>query len=69
MLIAMSRLGSPWQIIRVAIHAAKSDVASRVAATPFAVAVDVVLTDIERMIHALWENLKAGQSEPTSRAC
>ncbi len=61
MLIAMSRLGSPWQIIRLAIHAAKSDVASRVAATPFAVAVDVVLADIERMIDTLHAKMNAGQ--------
>ena len=52
-LLVMSRLGAPWQLIRLAIQAAGSDVAARVAETPFAVAVEIVLTDIERMIATL----------------
>ncbi len=62
LLVVMGRLGSPWQLIRLGIHAAKSDVAARIAETPFAVAVDVVLTDIERMISTLRSSLKAGLS-------
>jgi hypothetical protein len=61
-LVVMSRLGAPWQVIRLGINAAKSDVAGRIAQTPFAVAVDVVLTDIERMISTLRASLKSGQS-------
>ncbi len=63
LLVVMTRLGSPWQLIRLAVHAAKSDVASRVVGTPFAVAVDVVLTDVERMISTLRRGLKAGRGE------
>jgi hypothetical protein len=62
LLVVMGRLGSPWQLIRLGIHAAKSDVAARIAETPFAVAVDVALTDIERMISTLRSSLKAGLS-------
>jgi hypothetical protein len=61
LLVVMSRLGSPWQLIRLAIRAAASDVAARIAETPFAVAVDVVLTDLDRMIANLRESLKAGR--------
>jgi hypothetical protein len=63
LLVVMSRLGSPWQLIRLAIRAAASDAAARIAETPFAVAVDVVLTDLDRMIANLRESLKAGRSE------
>ena len=53
LLLVMSRLGSPWQLIRLAIQAAGSDAAARIAETPFAVAVEIVLADIERMIATL----------------
>ncbi len=59
----MSRLGAPWQLIRLAIHAAASDVAEHVAGTPFAVAVDLVLGDLDRMIANLQTCLKAGLRE------
>ena len=55
LLLVMSRLGSPWQLIRLAIHAAASDVDAHIAATSFAVAVDVVLTDLDRVIANLSE--------------
>jgi hypothetical protein len=62
LLLAMSRLGSPWQLIRLAIQAASSDIAARIAETPFAAAVDVVLTDLDRIITNLPDSLKAGRS-------
>jgi hypothetical protein len=62
LLLVMSRLGSPWQVIRLAILAAGTDAAARVADTPYATAVDIVLTDMERMIAGLRESLKAGNS-------
>jgi len=58
LLMVMSRLGSPWQLIRLAIAAAATDVAARVAETPYAAAVDVVLSDMERMSTHLRESLK-----------
>jgi hypothetical protein len=62
LLMVMSRLNSPWQVIRLAIQAAGSDAAVRIAETPFAIAVEIVLTDVERMVAALRESLKAAQS-------
>lgn len=66
-LVVMSRLGSPWQLIRLAIHAASSDIAARIAETPFAVTVDVVLADLDRMIDNLRDSLKAGRSGEVAR--
>ncbi len=63
LLVVMSRLGSPWQLIRLAILAAASDDAEHIAATPFSVAVDVVLADLDHMIASLRESLKVGRSE------
>ena len=62
LIMVMNRLGAPWQLIRLAIHAAGSDAAARVAETPFAVAVEIVLTDIERMIASLRDSVKAGRA-------
>jgi hypothetical protein len=63
LLLVMSRLDSPWQLIRLAIAAAGTDAAARVAETQYAVAVEIVLTDTERMIARLRDVLKAGSSE------
>jgi len=62
LLVVMSRLTAPWQLIRLAIAAAGTDVAARVAESPYAVAVEIVLADVERMIASLRESLKAGRS-------
>ena len=62
LLVVMSRLAAPWQLIRLAIAAAGTDAAARVAESPYAVAVEIVLTDMERMIASLREHLKAGRS-------
>ena len=62
LLVVMSRLTSPWQLVRLAIAAAGTDAAARVAETPYATAVEIVLTDMERMIASLRESLKAGRS-------
>lgn len=61
-LVVMSRLTAPWQLIRLAIAAAGTDAAARVAESPYAVTVEIVLTDMERMIASLREHLKAGRS-------
>ncbi|MGB9365609.1 MAG: hypothetical protein WCE79_06320 [Xanthobacteraceae bacterium] len=67
LLIVMSRLGSPWQLIRLAIHAAASDVADHIAATPFAIAVDVVLGDFDRIVTNLHHALKAADGDEVGR--
>jgi hypothetical protein len=63
LLLVMSRLGATWQLIRLAIQAAGSDAAARIAETPFSVAVEIVLADVARMIGALRDSVKAGRAE------
>lgn len=53
LITVMHRLAAPWQIVRLAVHAAGSDIAARIAATPYGVAVDVLLADVEWQIAAL----------------
>jgi len=67
LLVVMSRLGSPWQLMRLAIQAAASDIAEHIAATPFAIAVDVVLGDFDRIITNLHDALKAADSDEVGR--
>jgi hypothetical protein len=55
LLLVMNRLGSPWQLIRLAINAAASDEAAHIAETPFAVALDVVLVGCRRCYRQLAE--------------
>ncbi|MEJ0076032.1 MAG: hypothetical protein WDO17_11395 [Alphaproteobacteria bacterium] len=67
LLVVMSRLGSPWQLIRLAIHAAVSDAADHIAATPFAIAVDVVLGDLDCIVTPLREALKTAAGDEVGR--
>jgi hypothetical protein len=61
LVLVMSRLAAPWSLIRLATKAAGSDIAARVAETPYAVAVDVVLDEVERQVRELTTNLKSGR--------
>jgi len=63
LLLVMNRLGSPWQLIRLAIHAAASDEAAHIAPTPFAVAVEVVLEDLDRMVANLDYTLRGERDD------
>ena len=60
LLVVQSRLAAPWLLIRLPIQAANSDVAARVAQSAFAPAIDIVISDIERMIAALRVAIEAG---------
>jgi hypothetical protein len=62
LVLVMGRLAAPWQLIRLAVRAAESDDAVRVAATPYATAVAITLADIERMVGDLKADLKGGTS-------
>ena len=64
LVLAMSRLAAPWQLIRLAVKAAQSDDAARIAATPYATAVTIVLAEIERMVVELKTDLKRGGGVP-----
>jgi hypothetical protein len=49
-------------LIRLAVKGAESDDASRIAGTPYAIAVTITITDIERMVGELKDDLKGGRN-------
>ena len=59
LILVMGRLEAPWQLIRIACRAAESDDTARIAETPFAVAVTLVLGEVESMVRELRTELKA----------
>jgi hypothetical protein len=61
MLTVMSRMTAPWQLIRLGVRAAGSDTAARVAETHYAVAVNIVLAELERMVAELRADLRSGR--------
>lgn len=61
LLLVMSRLAAPWQIVRLAIKAAGSDAAARVAETHYGVTVAIVLAELERLIGELRTDLRSGR--------
>jgi hypothetical protein len=61
LLTVMNRMTAPWQLIRLGVKAAGSDTAARVAETNYAVAVNIVLAEQERMVAELREDLHSGQ--------
>jgi len=58
--LVMQRLTAPWQIIRLAIKMAASDDEIRVAATPYGVAVTIVLHDLSFLTASLRTDIKRG---------
>ena len=61
LIVVMSRLAAPWQLIRLAVRAANSDAATRIAQTPYALAIDLVVAEIERAIAIMRAALEAGR--------
>ena len=62
LVLVMSRLAAPWQLIRIAVKAADSDFPARIAETPYAPAVPIVLADLERMVGELEVDLRRGDA-------
>jgi hypothetical protein len=62
-MLVRSRLVSRWQLIRLAVKAAASDEASRIASTSYAVAVQIVLSDVERAVARLRAELKRAKAD------
>ncbi|HXW28788.1 MAG TPA: hypothetical protein VEK55_05430 [Xanthobacteraceae bacterium] len=66
-LLVMSRLAAPWQLIRLATKAAGTDESDRVAETPYAVTITAVLAEMEAMVWRLEATLKAGDVQTIAR--
>jgi hypothetical protein len=62
LIMLMNRMTSPWQLIRIASRAADSDDTARIAETPFATAVSLVLGELEATVSDLRKEFKAGRS-------
>jgi hypothetical protein len=61
LLTVMSRLSATWQLIRLAVCAADSNIAARVAETPYAVTVEIALAEVDRLVGELGNGLHSGQ--------
>lgn len=61
LLTVMNRLAAPWQLIRLGVKAAGSDTAARVAETPYGVSVNIVLSELERQVGELRDDLRSGR--------
>jgi hypothetical protein len=61
LLTVMNRMTAPWQLIRLGVKAAGSDTAARVSETPYGVAVNIVIAELERMVAELRNDLHSGQ--------
>ncbi|MBR0773257.1 hypothetical protein JQ543_13235 [Bradyrhizobium diazoefficiens] len=59
--LVVQRMSAPWQIIRLAIKIAASDDEIRVAATPYGVAVTIVLHDLSCLAANLRMDIKRGR--------
>ena len=58
LLLVQSRLGARWHLVRLAVRSAETDVAGRIAQTPAALAITLVLDDIELQAMQLREALE-----------
>jgi hypothetical protein len=61
LILVMNRLASPWQLVRIASRAADGDDTARIAETPYAAAVGIVLGEAENMVAELRAEIKAGR--------
>src|SRR5215510_10222734 len=59
-LVLTMGLALPWQLIRLAIKSAETDDAIRIAGAPYAAAVTIVLSEVERSVSALKADLDRG---------
>lgn len=62
LIMVFNRLALPWQLIHIATRVVESDDVAFIAGTPYAVAVDIVLNDLEYLVGELRSELKAGRS-------
>lgn len=61
LILASNRMAAPWQLLRLATYAAESDETAKIAATPYAVAVKIVLSDMDFAVSQLRSEIKLGR--------
>lgn len=61
LILAMNRMPVPWHLVRVAVRAAQSDKAERIAESPYGIALAMVLADTERTVRELVHHFRRGQ--------
>jgi hypothetical protein len=61
LIMVATRLAAPWQLIHIATRAVESDDTARIAESPYALAVTIVLGELEYMVGELRSELKAGR--------
>jgi hypothetical protein len=61
MIVVMNRLVVPWQLVRLAVKAAESDSADRIADTNYGVAVPILIAELGRRAADLRSDLRRGQ--------
>lgn len=66
LLTVMNRLAAPWQLIRFGIEAANSNNAARVAETDYAVSVNIVLAELQRLVSVLRRDLRSSSGMAVS---
>ncbi len=66
LLMVMSRLAAPWQIVRFGIKAAGTAVAARIAETRYGIAVTIAIAELERMVGELRGDLRSGMAVGSS---
>lgn len=64
--LIMQRLTSPWQIIRLAISIVGSDEESRIAGTPFGIAISMSLHSLARLVGNLRADIKRGHFDKSA---
>jgi hypothetical protein len=61
LVLVMGRLSAPWQLVRLAVRAADSDLATKIVGTPYGIAVSLVLSEMDRMLATLREEIRRGR--------
>lgn len=64
--LVMQRLTSPWQIIRLAINIVGSDEESRIASSPFGIAVTMALDDLACVVDELRTDIRRGHFDTST---
>ncbi|MCC7348318.1 MAG: hypothetical protein IT538_13075 [Variibacter sp.] len=69
LVMVMNRLGAPWQLLRLAMRAAETDVAARIVPTPMALAVRLVFAQMRSAFQTLRVDVRRGQFAAAGALC